>query len=113
MAWVRPASVRPAGGGGEERPRSPRRQERLTPFPSRNFHQPSRVAFPPQYEPLETAITHVYQSLTYVEDAPAVQAWLRSALSPIPDDAEGTMLALCGLAAIGVTRVKSHPARQT
>ena len=71
--------------------------ERLTTFPSRNFHQPSRVAFPPQYEPLETAITHVYQSLTYVADAPAVQAWLRSAFSPIPDDAEGTMLALCGL----------------
>ena len=32
-----------------------------------------------------------------LEDGPAVQAWLARVLADRPDDAEGTMLALCGL----------------
>jgi transglutaminase-like putative cysteine protease len=71
--------------------------ERLTPFPARELHEPWLVPFPPQYDPLETAMTHVYQSLTYLEDAAPLQAWLQHAFTAAPDDAEGTMLALCGL----------------
>jgi transglutaminase-like putative cysteine protease len=71
--------------------------ERLTPFPEHGLHEPWRVPFPPRYEPLETSITDVYRSLTYPEDAARVQAWLRQAFVGIPDDAEGTMQALCAL----------------
>jgi transglutaminase-like putative cysteine protease len=71
--------------------------ERLTPFPDRNLHQPWRVPFPPSYDPVESAIALVYRSPTYPEDAAPLQAWLRKALAAVPDDAEGTMLALCGL----------------
>jgi transglutaminase-like putative cysteine protease len=71
--------------------------ERLTAFPGHDLHQPWRVTFPPEYESLETAITHVYQSLTYADDAVPVQTWLRRTLTPDPADAEGTMLALCAL----------------
>jgi transglutaminase-like putative cysteine protease len=71
--------------------------ERLMPFPGHELHEPWRVPFPPNYDTLESAFTHVYQSLTYPEDAAPLQAWLRKTFSPVADDAEGTMLALCGL----------------
>jgi transglutaminase-like putative cysteine protease len=71
--------------------------ERLMPFPDHAMHEPWRVPFPPHYDTLESAITHVYQSLTYTEDAAPLQAWLRNTFTTAPDDAEGTMLALCGL----------------
>jgi transglutaminase-like putative cysteine protease len=71
--------------------------ERLTPFADRDLHQPWRVAFPPVYDPLESAIALVYRSPTYMEDAAPLQAWLRNTFTATPDDAEGTMLALCGL----------------
>src|SRR5580765_3456499 len=54
--------------------------ERLTPFPVRNLHEPWRVPFPPQYDPLEAAITGVYQSPSFPEYAAPVQAWLQQAL---------------------------------
>src|SRR5688572_6234788 len=31
--------------------------ERLAPFPHRELHEPWRVSFPPEYDPLETGIT--------------------------------------------------------
>jgi len=71
--------------------------ERLTPFPGRDLHEPWRVPFPAQYDPLEAAITHVYQSPSFLEEAAPVHAWLQQGLTSDPDDAEGTMLALCGL----------------
>lgn len=69
--------------------------ERLSPFPGREMHDPWRVAFPPQYDPLELAIGDVYRQPSFVEDALAVGAWLRNGFAADPDDAEGTMLALC------------------
>jgi transglutaminase-like putative cysteine protease len=70
--------------------------ERVLPFPARAFHEPWRVPFPPQYDPMEVAITSVYQSPAYVEDAVHIQAWLGE-LATDPHDAEGSMLALCML----------------
>jgi transglutaminase-like putative cysteine protease len=69
--------------------------ERDAPFPGQDIHDPWRVAFPPRYDPLETAITAVYGAPSYVEDVTAVQAWLAKSLITDPDDAEGSMLALC------------------
>ena len=69
--------------------------ERVLPFPARAFHEPWRVPFPPQYDPMEVAITSVYQSPAYLEDAAHIQTWLAGNLAIDPHDAEGTMQALC------------------
>jgi transglutaminase-like putative cysteine protease len=69
--------------------------ERASPFPARERHEPWHVPFPPHYDPLEAAVTAVYTHSTYLNDVPAVQAWLRAAPAGDPLDAEGTMLALC------------------
>ena len=69
--------------------------ERMTPFPTRERHEPWHVPFPPRYDPLEAAITAVYLQSTYLDDVPAVQAWLRAEAPLDPLDAEGAMLALC------------------
>jgi len=71
--------------------------ERLPPFPVGDLREPWRVPFPPQYDPLEAAITGVYQSPSFPEYAAPVQAWLQQALTLDSSDAEKTMLALCGL----------------
>jgi transglutaminase-like putative cysteine protease len=71
--------------------------ERIAPFPTRAFHEPWRVAYPPQYDPMEAGITGVYSVPAYLEDATAVQAWLADGLTTDPGDAEGTVLALCDL----------------
>ena len=71
--------------------------ERIAPFPARTFHEPWRVPFPPRYDPLEVAITSVYQAPGFLEDAAHVQAWVARELAPRPHDAEGTMQALCDL----------------
>jgi transglutaminase-like putative cysteine protease len=71
--------------------------ERIAPFPARDLHDPWRVSFPPQYDPLEVAITGVYQSPSFPEYVVPVQTWLHGALTPNPNDAEETMLALCEL----------------
>ena len=52
--------------------------ERLSPFPTRERHEPWHVPFPPRYDPLEAAITAVYLQSTYLDDVPAVQTWLRA-----------------------------------
>ena len=70
---------------------------RLAPFPERDFHEPWRVPFPPQYEAMEVGITAVYRSPAFLDDAGAIQAWLASELVPDPGDAEGTIEALCAL----------------
>ena len=67
----------------------------LTPFPARELHEPWRVPFPPRYDPLETAIVGVYPSPTYVEDVAPRAGLAAAALTADPEDAEGTMLALC------------------
>lgn len=69
--------------------------ERVSPFPARDLHEPWRVPFPPRYDALEAAVTAVYATPSYLEDASAVQTWLGQAPAPNPDDAEGTILALC------------------
>jgi transglutaminase-like putative cysteine protease len=71
--------------------------ERVAPFPTRDLHDPWRVPFPPRYDPLESAITGVYQSPSFPEYATPVQSWLHDTLSPDLNDAEATMLALCRL----------------
>jgi transglutaminase-like putative cysteine protease len=71
--------------------------ERVSPFPTRELHEPWRVPFPPHYDPLEAAVTAVYVAPSYLEDVPALQAWLHAALVSDADDAEGSMLALCRL----------------
>jgi len=72
--------------------------ERLAPFPGRELHDPWRVSFPPHYDPLEMPVTDVYRVPSFAEDTLAVRSWLQEALtSVLPDDAEGTMLALCEL----------------
>jgi transglutaminase-like putative cysteine protease len=71
--------------------------ERMVPFPTRDLHEPWVVPFPPRYDPLEAAVTAVYCAPSYLEDTPALQAWLRAELTTLPNDAEGTMLALCRL----------------
>jgi transglutaminase-like putative cysteine protease len=70
--------------------------ERIAPFPARELHEPWRVPFPAQYDPMEDAITQAYQLPSFLESAAPIQAWLQ-ALIPDSHDAEGTMLALCGL----------------
>ena len=69
--------------------------ERLSPFPTRERHEPWHVPFPPRYDALEAAITAVYLQSTYLDDVPALQTWLRAEAPPDPLDAEGAMLALC------------------
>ena len=69
--------------------------ERMTPFPARARHEPWHVPFPPQYDPLELAVTAVYAQPTYLDDVPAIQTWLHGEPAPDPHDAEGVMLALC------------------
>ena len=71
--------------------------ERMSPFPTRELHAPWRVPFPPHYDPLEAAVTAVYAAPSFLEDVPAVQAWLDGGLVPDVGDAEGSMLALCQL----------------
>jgi transglutaminase-like putative cysteine protease len=70
--------------------------ERLAPFPGRDLHEPWRVPFPVQYEPVEAAILGAYQASSFVDSAGAIQAWTQR-FTPDPADAEGTMLALCRL----------------
>lgn len=71
--------------------------ERVAPFPARAFHEPWRVAFPPQYEAMEAGITGVYRAPAFVDDANAVQEWLNREFAADPHDAEGTIQALCTL----------------
>ena len=71
--------------------------ERLAPFPAREMNEPWRVPLAPQYDPLEGGITAVYQQLSFLESEPSVRAWLDASLTIDADDAEGTMLSLCGL----------------
>jgi transglutaminase-like putative cysteine protease len=71
--------------------------ERTAPFPSCHLHDPWRVAYPPQYDPMEAAITGVYATPSYMEDTAPLRTWLKTALTTDTNDAEGTMLALCRL----------------
>ena len=71
--------------------------ERFAPFPAREMNEPWRVPLTPQYDPLEAAVTAVYQQLSFLDSEPAVRAWLDASLTADATDAEGTMLALCGL----------------
>lgn len=68
--------------------------ERLSPFPTRELHEPWRIAFPPQYAPLEASIVAVYCQPSFTDSAGPVGEWLRD-FTPIAEDAEGTMLRLC------------------
>lgn len=70
---------------------------RFVPFPARELHDPVRVAYPVQYDALELPVITGYQSVTYVEEMPAVFAWLNQSLQVDAADAEGTALALCQL----------------
>lgn len=71
--------------------------ERLAPFPTREFHEPWRIPFPPRYDAMELSITSAYQAPVYADDGPAVRKWVEDALPIDLGDAEGTMKALCEL----------------
>jgi transglutaminase-like putative cysteine protease len=71
--------------------------ERIAPFPTRAFHHPWRVPFPPHYEPMEAGITGVYRTPAFLEDTADVQAWLAKEFVSDSEDAEGTIQALCEL----------------
>ena len=72
--------------------------ERLTPFPGA---RPARAVARAVSAAIRSARSARSPTSTsrppILEDAAPLQAWLRSAFTPDPDDAEGTMLALCGL----------------
>ena len=58
--------------------------ERLSPFPTRELHEPWRVPFPPRYDPLEAAITAVYlQSVVSRRRARRADVAARRAAPPI------------------------------
>jgi transglutaminase-like putative cysteine protease len=82
--------------------------QRLAPFPVRHLHQPWQVPFPPQYDPLESAVAGVYSIPTYVDSVSALRDWL--AAFPIGKalDAEGSMLALCKLIASSIKYVRRN-----
>ena len=71
--------------------------ERTTPFPARDLHEPWRVPFPPLYDPMESAVTAVYQAPSFPGEAERLRDWLLASFAPDPADAEGTVLALCQL----------------
>ena len=71
--------------------------ERTAPFPSQDAGDPWRVAFPPRYDPLESAVTAVYTAPSYPDDVRQVQSWLRDAFVAEDGDAEASMLTLCQL----------------
>jgi transglutaminase-like putative cysteine protease len=71
--------------------------ERTAPFPSQEPGDPWEVAFPPRYDPLESAVTAVYSAPSYPDDVRAVQAWLRGAFAADATDAEASLLTLCQL----------------
>jgi transglutaminase-like putative cysteine protease len=69
--------------------------ERHTPFPLKDFHSPSLVAWPVQYPAEEQAVVTAYRTLSFPDDATTVQGWLDKQLPRRSDDAEGMMLDLC------------------
>jgi transglutaminase-like putative cysteine protease len=71
--------------------------ERLMPPPGAERDVPWRVPFPPAYDPLELAMAHPYQSPGFPDSGTQVRDWMERSLVLDPQDAEGTMLALCGL----------------
>jgi transglutaminase-like putative cysteine protease len=71
--------------------------ERLAPPPGDEWGPHWRVPLPVEYDPLESAIAQVYQTPSFLECAAQVRQWLNQAVTPDPDDAEATILALCAL----------------
>ena len=71
--------------------------ERTAPFPSQDVGDPWQVAYPPHYDPLESAVTSVYTAPSYPDDVRLVQSWLHDAFVPDATDAEASMLTLCRL----------------
>ena len=69
--------------------------ERALPFPARAFHEPWRVAFPPEYDSQEADVVAVYRAPSFPECGPAVRTWLEAVRTLDPHDAEGSVLALC------------------
>lgn len=69
--------------------------DRVSPFPERGLHRPWAVAFPPAYDRFELGVTASYLEPSYRDDVTAVEAWVRQEPFVDPEDAEGTMLALC------------------
>ena len=69
--------------------------ERHRPFPAKIVHQP--ITWPVQYPAEELAIVNAYRALSFPDEAAQVQSWLQQRLPRRSDDAEGTLLDLCGL----------------
>lgn len=69
--------------------------ERQELFPSLQFHSPTLVPWPVEYPPEEMAVVGAYRTLSYPEEASAIQAWLDTRSAGSSTDAEGTLLDLC------------------
>ena len=69
--------------------------ERTAPFPSQDAGDPWNVAYPPRYDPVESAVTSVYTAPSYPDDVRLVQSWLHDTFVPDAADAEASMLTLC------------------
>ncbi len=69
--------------------------QRSPPFPSKDLHQPWRISWPFEYEPMEQAIAAAYQLASYAEERDRVHAWIESTLPPDQrSDAEQMLLAI-------------------
>lgn len=69
--------------------------ERHRPFPARDFHTPTLIAWPVQYPVEESAVVNAYRTLSFPDEATAVLDWLDKELPRRSEDAEGMLRDLC------------------
>ncbi|MCE9608564.1 MAG: transglutaminase family protein [Planctomycetia bacterium] len=68
--------------------------ERSLPLSAEEPHKSPQVAFPVEYDTLETVVVGAYQTASYSEDRTALQSWLDQALPARDADAESLAAAL-------------------
>jgi transglutaminase-like putative cysteine protease len=85
---------------------------RIDPFPTTDVHRPFNVAWPPAYDGYDQPLTDGYRRISFEADAAAVADWTARVFEPDPDDAEGSLLALCE-AVHGAIRYRQRSERGT
>ncbi len=69
--------------------------QRSSPFPAQDLHQPWRVSYPFEYEPMEQAIAAAYQLPSYPAEQERIQAWVaQNVLHEQRADAEQMLLGM-------------------
>lgn len=64
--------------------------QRFPPFPLEEPHEPWPIAYPVQYEPMETTVAAAYEAPSYPDDLEELRQWLSAEIpAPDPNDAEG------------------------